>query len=139
MFAFLLSLRKLLTLAGATDVLGAGNEAGISNIEADAADIITEVIATNAAAAATTTTTTTAAADGDATAAGAVAGDVKMLMVLTPMPFFLERLSLSFESFSSPFCRGEVDASFAVVQSRYRPFLPLTSSSLGYRPRDRPA
>ena len=57
MFAFLLSLRKLLTLAGATDVLGAGNEADISNIEADAADIITEVIATNAAAAATTTTT----------------------------------------------------------------------------------
>ena len=117
-------------------MLGAGNEADISNIEADAADIIAEVIDTNAAAAAAAATT---ADDADAAAAGADAGDVKILMVLVPMPFFLERLSPSFGSFSSPFCRGEVDASLAVMQSGYRPFLPPTSSSLGCRPRDRPA
>ena len=115
-------------------MLGAGNEADISNTEADAADIIAEVIDTNAAAAATTT-----ADDADPAAVGADAGDVKILMVLVPMPFFLERLSPSFGSFSSPFCRGEVDASLAVVQSGYLPFLPPTSSSLGCRSRDRQA
>ena len=102
-------------------MLGAGNEADISNTEADAADIIAEVIDTNAAAAATTTTdddadaaaddADAAADDADAAAAGADAGDVKILMVLVPKPFFLERLSPPFGSFSSPFCRGEVDAS----------------------------